>query len=189
MKSRGIQARPGMSLCVVTMLVEVPILRKDLPKSDATDFRKSLESLWRGLNLNNVDIYSLHQAYSLRWQPVQAWKVPGANDFMLSKMISYLGKCDITCYQIYMISWFCKPMKSYVYDIICWNYDIVGSMTSYLRTYDIISITSYPKSYVYDCMCWNYDIIDIIYIMSYPFSFAQDIIGQHIWFYIWYHSW
>ena len=42
------QRHPGMSLCAAKqcerVLAEVARLRKDLPKSDATDFRKTLES-------------------------------------------------------------------------------------------------------------------------------------------------
>ena len=31
----------------------------------------------------------------------------------------------------------------------------VGTMTSYLWIYDIMYMTSYPLSYAYDIMCWK----------------------------------
>ena len=48
-----------------------------------------------------------------------------------------------------------KPMKSYVYDIICWTYDII------VYKYDIIYTISYMISYIYiyDIICRQYDII------------------------------
>ena len=55
------QRHQVMSLCAGqwgnSVLAQVTRLRKDLPKPDAADFRKSIKSQWRGLNHSDEDIY------------------------------------------------------------------------------------------------------------------------------------
>ena len=102
-------------------------------------FRKTNESQWRGLILSDddiMDIYSLGQAYSLRWQPVQAWKVPGTHDFILSNLISYIGVYDIICYQIYKISNQWSHM-SLIWYLGSWNFDITYTNLWYHMHYFI----------------------------------------------------
>ena len=148
-----------------------------------------------------------HQAYSLRWQPVQAWKVPGTHDFILSHMISCL---DVT--MMYMISYATKYIRFQTNEVICLWYDIleVGTLTSHIQTYDIICITSYPISNVYHIICWNYDIIftnlwyQIYDFIPYIICLWKQVLepwylNSAIWFHmydilsyiicIWYHRW
>ena len=62
---------------------------------------------------------------------------------MLSNMISYFG--------IYIV-----VVPTYDLNISMISY--VGTMTSYLITYDFIYMTSHPI-YFYDIIYWNYDIM------------------------------
>ena len=85
----------AVSLCACDRVqVEVTRLRKDLPnlKWDATYFWISIKSQWRGLNHSDSDedIYSLLQAYRLRWQPVQAWR---SLAYLLCRSVGYIGMC------------------------------------------------------------------------------------------------
>ena len=49
-----------------------------------------------------VDIYSLHQAYCLRWQPIQAWKVPGES---LRRSWGYAGMYLMSSINSYYPTW------------------------------------------------------------------------------------
>ena len=136
-------------------------LRQDLPKSDATDFRK-IESQWRGLNLSEDMTRHMRRTFIHCTKSTVWYDSLFRHGRSLKHMISY---CPI---------WYHVLMLQYVYDIICYQIYKISNQWSHM------SLIWYLGS-------WNFDITytNLWYHMHYFIPYIKCL--SHHMLELWYH--